>query len=112
MQVLTLLPMTSQTISVRWPQTTIQKSRTYWTTINIQVLNIFEVMELCIVIFLLIDVLMGPIFVHSSLLTAHIATDTDERKKFVQTYLSSSGNLMFTDLYPPYRFLGIRIYQF
>jgi len=50
MQVLTLLPMTWQTISVRWPQTTIQKSRTYWTTINIQVLNIFEAMDLCIVI--------------------------------------------------------------
>jgi len=103
MQVLTLLPMTSQTISVRWPQTTIQKSHTYWTTINIQVLNIFEAMDLCTVIFL--DVLMGPIFVHSSLRTAHIATDTDERKQFVQTYLSSSGNLMFTDLYQPLVYL-------
>jgi len=103
MQVLTLLPMTSQTISVRWPQTTIQKSRTYWTTINIQVLNIFEAMDLCIVIFL--DVLMGPIFVHSSLLTAHIATDTDERKQFVQTHLSSSGYLMFIDLYQPLVYL-------
>uniref|UniRef100_A0A0A9HH30 Uncharacterized protein n=1 Tax=Arundo donax TaxID=35708 RepID=A0A0A9HH30_ARUDO len=28
--------MTLQTISVRWQQTTIQKSRIYWTTINIQ----------------------------------------------------------------------------
>lgn len=49
-------------------------------------------------------------FVHSFLLTAHIATDTDERKKFVQTYLSSSGNLMF--IVHPYWFLGIRLYQF
>lgn len=106
MQVLTLLLMTSQTISVRWPQTTIQKSLTYWTTINIQVLYIFEAMDLCVVIFLL-DVLMGPIFVISSLLTAHIATDTDERKKFVQTYLSSSGNLMSIDLlYQPLVYLA------
>ena len=66
MQVLTQLPMTSQTISVRWLRTTIQKSRIYWTTLNIQVPNIFEAIGFYIVIFIL-DILMGPMFIHSSL---------------------------------------------
>lgn len=50
-----------------------------------------EAVDMCIAICSL-DILIGPMLIHSSFaFTLKNATDTNERRQFVHTYLSSSG---------------------